>query len=138
MIVLDTNVLSEPLQRDPNPGVLRWISKQTDMAVSAVSIGELYRGVFQLAPGRRRAELLHAVESTLGLHADRILPYDAPAARAYAQLHARRRSLGRPLALEDGMIAASALVHDAAVATRNVADFADLGVELIDPWNPAI
>jgi predicted nucleic acid-binding protein len=134
VIVFDTNVLSEPLRRDPEPGVLRWIAAQTDVAVSSISVGELFRGAFQLPVGTRRTALLAHVESTLAKHADRILAYDGQAARAYAVLHEKRRSIGHPLAVEDGMIAASALVHGAALATRNVSDFAHLGVEVIDPW----
>ena len=135
MIVLDTNVLSEPLKRTPDEHVLSWMERLDGAtAVTAVSVGELLTGARALPEGRRRTELLDAVLSTLADFSGSVLAYDEPAAQHYARLQELRRTMGRPLAVEDGMIAAICLTHGAALATRDTADFAALGIELIDPW----
>ena len=135
MILVDTNVLSEAYRPEPNRRVLAWMGQQTEPMASAVTVGEIRRGALTLPPGRRRDALLAQIDASLREHVSRILPYDGAAARVYAHLHAHRRSIGRPLAAEDGMIAATAIVHSASLATRNAADFSDLGLEIIDPWN---
>jgi predicted nucleic acid-binding protein len=135
LIVLDTNVISEPFRPRPDRRVIAWIAAQPDIAVSAISLSELFCGVARLPAGRRREALATSIESTLAAHVSKVLSYDGRAARVYAGMYERRRTLGRPLAVEDGMIAATAFVHGAALATRNVPDFADLGIEVIDPWS---
>lgn len=132
MIVLDTNVLSEPLRPAPDEKVLAWMASQTDVAVTAISVGELLLGARRLPTGARRERLIAAVEGILS--GSRVLPFEERAARVYARMHESRRAAGHALSVEDGMIAAIAAVHGAAVATRNVADFAGLEFELIDPW----
>ena len=135
MIVLDTNVLSEPLKQQPDEHVLAWLSSLDEEAgVTAVSVGELLTGVRALPAGRRRAGLLEAIESTLRAFAGSVLAYDEAAARHYAMLQEARRGAGRPLAVEDGMIAAICVARGASLATRNTSDFAGLGLELVDPW----
>ncbi len=135
MIVLDTNVLSEPLKQRPDEHVLAWLSSLDEEAgVTAVSVGELLTGVRALPSGRRRAGLLEAIESTLRAFAGSVLAYDEAAARHYAGLQEARRGAGRPLAVEDGMIAAICVARGASLATRNTSDFAGLGLELVDPW----
>ncbi len=135
MIVLDTNVLSEPLRLRPDEHVLAWLGALDDeTAVTAVSVGELLVGVRALPEGRRRAGLLDAIETTLRAFAGSVLAYDEAAARHYARLQEMRRATGRSLAVEDGMIAAICLAHAATLATRDVTDFAGLDIELIDPW----
>ncbi|RNL80822.1 type II toxin-antitoxin system VapC family toxin [Nocardioides marmorisolisilvae] len=135
MILLDTNVLSEAFRPEPDAGVLAWLGRQAQPMASAVTVGELRRGALVLPAGRRRDAFLASIDATLRDHVNRILPYDGAAARIYAHLHAHRRSIGRPLAVEDGMIAATAIINSASIATRNVTDFEQLGVEVIDPWN---
>lgn len=135
MIVLDTNVLSEPLRPEPAAHVLDWMaSLDGAVAITSVTVGELLVGVRRLPAGHRRDHLLAAIERTLDAHAGAVLAYDEPAARHYALLQEARRRTGRPLAVEDGMIAAIYAIHGAALATRNVRDFDQLGVEIIDPW----
>lgn len=136
MIVLDTNVLSEPLKIGPDEHVLAWLGSLDEVAgVTSVSVGELLTGVRALPTGRRRQGLLEAIESTLRSFADAVLAYDEPAARHYARLQERRRAAGRPLAVEDGMIAAICTARGATLATRNTTDFAGLDLDLIDPWS---
>ena len=135
MIVLDTNVLSEPLRPRPDAGVVAWLSDLDDeAAITAISVGELLAGVRALPEGRRRSGLLDAVGTALATFAASVLAYDAGAARRYAEIRDLRRRAGRPLSVEDGMIAAICLEHGAALATRNAADFAGLGLEVVDPW----
>jgi predicted nucleic acid-binding protein len=143
MIVLDTNVLSEPLRPHPDERVLAWLASLDNLSdeetgITAVSVGELLTGVRALPEGRRREGLLDAIEETLEVFAESVLVYDERAARHFARLQQARREAGRPLAVEDGMIAATCLAHGATLATRNVTDFAGLGLELIDPWGDAV
>jgi toxin FitB len=136
MIVLDTNVLSEPLKTEPDEHVLSWLSTLDEVAaVTSVSVGELLTGVRALPAGRRREGLLEAIESTLRTFAGAVLAYDEVAARHYARLQEVRRAAGRPLAVEDGMIAAICTARGATLATRNTTDFSGLDLDLIDPWS---
>ncbi len=137
LIVLDTNVLSEPLKARPDERVLAWLGSVEDIVrVTAVTVGELLVGVRRLDAGRRRDALLAVIEDTIGRFSGSILAYDEPAARRYASMQESRRLAGRPLSVEDGMIAAICATNDARLATRNVADFEGLGVDLVDPWAP--
>lgn len=138
MIVLDTNVLSEPLRERPDEGVLAWLSAvDADVTATTVSVGELLVGARRLPPGRRRDGLLAAIDGIVTAFEDQVLPYDLGAARRYATMQEDRRSAGRPLSTEDGMIAAICAEHGAALATRNVRDFDGLGVALVNPWAPS-
>jgi predicted nucleic acid-binding protein len=137
VIVLDTNVLSEPIRPRPDAAVVEWLGGQTDVAVTAVTVGELYLGVRRLPHGRRREGLTGAVDLALAGLSGRVLLYDEHAARIYAELQESRRRAGAPLSVEDGMIAAIVLHHGATLATRNVDDFAGLDVDLINPWQQA-
>lgn len=135
MIVLDTNVLSEPLKRTPHPQVLDWMERlESATAVTAITVGELLTGARTLPEGRRRTELLDVLTSMLAEFSGSVLPYDEAAAQQYARLQELRRAMGRPLAVEDGMIAAICLARGAALATRDTSGFEGLGIELIDPW----
>ena len=132
MIVLDTNVLSEPMRRHADAGVLTWLAGQSDTATTAVTVGELLVGVRALPAGKRRAGLLETVERALA--GQRILAYDQRAAREYALIRSERRQAGKGLTVEDGMIAAIARSVGATLATRNVRDFDGLGIDLVNPW----
>ncbi|MBW0253585.1 type II toxin-antitoxin system VapC family toxin [Cellulomonas sp. PS-H5] len=135
MIVLDTNVLSEPLRAQPDEHVLAWLEElEEPVAITAVSVGELLVGAERLPKGRRRDELLLAVEAVAAAFEDDVLPYDAAAARRFATMHVARRAAGHPLSTEDGMIAAICAGHGARLATRNTRDFVGLGLVLVDPW----
>ncbi len=136
-VLLDTNVVSELLRPSPNPAVEMWVGTRlaTDLYFSAVGEAELRYGVAILPTGRRRDALALAIEAILREDLDgRILPFDRPAAREYADIAAARRSAGRPIAPTDCQIAAIARSRDMAVVTRNVRDFDDTGIEVVDPW----
>ena len=135
MSVLDTNVLSEPRKQHPGEHVLAWLASLDEEAgVISISVGELLTGVRALPAGRRRAGLLEAIDSTLRSFAGSVLAYDEAAARHSARLQEVRRAGGRPVAVEDGMIAAICVARGTRLTTRNTSDFAGLGLELVDPW----
>ncbi|MYE12913.1 MAG: type II toxin-antitoxin system VapC family toxin [Gammaproteobacteria bacterium] len=136
-VLLDTNVVSELLRPSPNPTVERWVAghEAADLCFSAVGEAELRYGVALLRAGRRRDALAGAVEAILREDfEDRLLPFDSRAAREYANIAASRRIAGRPVAPGNCQIAAIARSRGLTVATRNVRDFADMEIELVDPW----
>lgn len=138
MIVLDTNVLSEILHPAPAPCVLEWLEGQSRAALftTTVTRGELFYGVRLLPDGRRRRGLMAALQKIFDQDlAGQVLSFDADAADCYAEIAASRRLLGRPISQFDAMIAATARSRGAALATGTVRDFADCGLEVVDPWN---
>ena len=134
MIVLDTNVLSEPLRAKPAGAVLEWIATHADIGTTSVTVAELLTGARRLPQGRRRDDLLLAIERVLSSFPTNVLPFDLAAARRYAEMQELRRSAGVPLSVEDGIIAAICSTRSLALATRNTRDFEGLGLRLIDPW----
>lgn len=137
MIVLDTNVLSELLAPSPSPNVLAWLAAQPSAAVftTAVTEAEILYGLALLPDGRRRQALEAAVRPIFSDDlAGRVLAFDREAAASYAVIAARRRALGRPISQFDAQIAAIAVSRGASIATRNVADFAETGAPVINPW----
>lgn len=137
MIVLDTNVLSELLAPSPSPNVLAWLAAQPSAAVftTAVTEAEILYGLALLPDGRRRQALEAAVRPIFSEDlAGRVLAFDREAAESYAVIAARRRALGRPISQFDAQIAAIAVSRGASIATRNVADFAETGAPVINPW----
>ncbi len=137
MIVLDTNVVSEWLRPTPSDAVIEWVSRQmpTDLYLSTITEAEMRYGVEILPAGRRRDKLLNAMEAMFREDfAGRILPFDRAAAQAYATIAASRRTAGQPIRHADCQIAAIAHSSGSSVATRNVRDFEDCGVRVINPW----
>ena len=137
MYVIDTNVASELMRPSPSPAVAAWIAGRDaeELYLTAVSEAELLYGVAIVPAGRRRNQLEAAMFRWLDTgFAERILPFDSGAARAYADIAASRRSAGRPIAPADCQIAAIAQCRGMAVATRNVRDFGDIDIEVVDPW----
>ncbi|MBA2322501.1 MAG: type II toxin-antitoxin system VapC family toxin [Pseudonocardiales bacterium] len=137
MIVLDTNVLSELVRQAPERAVLAWLDSlaATDLATTAVTAADLYYGVARLPSGRRRSALAAAVRALLAEDfAGRVLPFDAEAAEACASVVTDRQRLGRPIATAAAQIAAICRSTDATLATRNIKDFQETGIDLIDPW----
>ena len=137
MIVLDTNVVSEPLRPAPSQAVLDWLNAQEPQTLylTAVSLAELLTGIEMLPAGRRRDALGQALSTqVLPLFANRILPFDLRAAQEFAQTQASARMQGNTMGFADCAIAAIARGQGFSVATRNVRDFKGAGVEVIDPW----
>jgi len=138
VIVLDTNVLSEAISPVPSAAVLGWLAAQEshDLFTTVVTQAELLYGVELLPAGKRRARLLDAVEKFFAVDLQtEILPFDEECARAFANLMASRVRLGRPMSQFDGMNAAIAVIHRAAVATRDTAGFEGCGIQVINPWS---
>ena len=137
MIVLDTNVISEPLKPNGNPVVQAWLDRQAaeTLYLTATSLSELLVGVAVLPDSKRKTGLDAALSELLtNLFGPRILAFDQRAAMAYASLVGRARSAGRHMSVADGQIAAIASVHGFTVATRDTAPFAAAGVPIINPW----
>ncbi len=138
MILLDTNVISEPLKLTGDVAVLTWIDAQVidTLYLSAISLAELRFGIAALAPGKRKDALHTGLEQRiLPLFAGRVLSFDTAAAEAYAVLHARARAQGNAIAPADGYIAATAISHGLIVATRDASPFEAAGLTVINPWN---
>ena len=138
MIVVDTNVLSELMRDQPAEAVRVWARGQRPRALflSAITEAEIRLGIALLPLGRRRKGLTDAAERMFGqLFGGRVLAFDSAAAIAYSDLAAKRRTTGLPMSQSDCQIAAICISQDAALATRNVRDFIDSGLSLIDPWN---
>lgn len=136
-VLLDTNVVSELLRPAPVSAVVAWVGDRwaTGLYFSTIGEAELLYGVAILPAGWRQAALASAIEAILRENFDeRILPFDSAAARAYANIAAQRRSTGRPVAPADCQIAAIACLRGMALATRNVRDFEDIDIKVVDPW----
>ena len=139
MIILDTNVVSEPMKADGAPSVVDWLDCQAaeTLYLTAVNLAELLVGIETMPAGKRREGVGAALASLIAkLFGARILPFDEDAARAYAALVARARAKGVALSVADAQIAAIATVRGFAVATRDTAPFVAAGVPIIDPWRP--
>ena len=139
-VLLDTNVVSELIRTMPDPAVEAWAAGQAlgELFFSAVGEAELRYGAAILPAGRRRATLVSDIEAMLrDAFEDRVLPFDSRAARAYADIAAMRRSVGRRVPPADCQIAAIARSRGMAVATRNVRDFDDIDIEVVNPWTAA-
>ncbi len=137
MVVLDTNVLSELMRPAADRVIAAWFADRatSSLYLTAVSEAELRFGIAIMPSGRRRDGLAAGLERMLRTgFANRILPFDSRAAHAYAEIAAVRRRMGRRIPEADCQIAAIARSHGMAVATRNVSDFSDTGIEVIDPW----
>jgi predicted nucleic acid-binding protein len=138
-IILDTNVLSAAMRAAPDPVVTAWLDRQgaDSLWTTTVTVFEVRFGLEILPAGQRRQllESLFARVLREGL-GQRVLPFDADAAQHAAALAARRRQRGRPVEIRDTLIAGIVLARRAALATGNARHFADLDVEVIDPWKP--
>lgn len=138
--LLDTNVLSELLRSAPEPAVLAWFASQPSdtLFVSAVTQAEMTLGAGLMLAGKRR----NALQAALGVmfsedFAGRILPFDSAAVPAYVDIVSVRRASGRPISQFDAQIAAIARHAGASLATRNVNDFENCGVTVVNPWRVA-
>jgi|SRR5262249_3963077 predicted nucleic acid-binding protein len=137
MILLDTNVVSESLRPRPDPQLLAWLDAQPSelFYLCTPVLAELRRGAERLTESRRKDRLQAAIDRIENdLFRGRILVFDVEAAKQYGRVAAIREQSGRPIGQMDALIAAIALSHHAALATRNTSDFVGLELELIDPF----
>ena len=141
MIIVDTNVLSEPMRADGNAAVASWLDRQvTDtLYLTTVNLAELLLGIELMPLGLRRSRLEARIGDVINAFGERrTLVFDVRAARLFAVLVARARSAGRAIGVADGQIAAIAATHGFSVATRDTAPYLAAGIPVIDPWNPML
>jgi predicted nucleic acid-binding protein len=133
MYMLDTNVISETAKKKPNPNVLRWLASvdSNKLVLSVLSLGEIRKGVERLTEHAKKQQIMRWLEMDLIAHfAGRIITIDEKVADKWGYLCSHNT-----LPAVDGLIAASALVHNLKLVTRNTKDFSSiLELELINPW----
>jgi len=137
MILLDTNLISEPWKPKPDPQVVAWIDAQAveTLYLSAVTVAELRFAIAAMPAGKRRNLLHERLEGdVLPVFMGRVLPFDLDASRAYAELMSKAKRAGQAINMADGYIAAIAAARGLSVASRDVAPFLAAGVPIINPW----
>jgi len=135
--LLDTNCISELVRLKPEPRVMAWMqaAEETLFYLSVLTLGEIRKGLAGLPQGKRRTHLETWLEIELGARfAGRILPIDVPVADRWGKLAATAKKEGKTLSTIDGLLAATALHHNLTVVSRNVSDFADTRVQVLNPW----
>ncbi len=138
MYLIDTNVLSEFAKPFPSPDVKVWFDEADPdtLFASVITLGEIRLGIEDMQAGKRRTELEGWVENGLpAWFAANLLPVTKGIADRWGRVTIQGRRKGLNLATADGLIAATALEHDFTIVTRNVKDFAGLGVRILNPWN---
>jgi hypothetical protein len=132
--LVDANVLSEPTRPAPDAGVIEWLRRnEREIAVDPIILGEVQFGILLLRKGQRRARLERWFQAGVArLHC---LPWEAETGLRWAQLLATLRATGRAMPIKDSLIAATAIVHDLTVVTRNRSDFSPAGVRVVDPFD---
>lgn len=136
-IILDTNVISELIQPMGSSLIRQWLARQNGASLYTTSItqAEILYGIQILPEGQRRQKLLDGASIVFEHYlSKRILAFDQKAAELYSQIAAYRRQLGRPISQFDAQIAAICRVHQATLATRNIRDFLDCEIDLVNPW----
>jgi toxin FitB len=137
VFILDTNVVAEMMRASPAQEVVSWLSEQDAAALflTTVTLGEIGYGLERLPRGECRLQLEQGFARVIAeAFASRILVFDEDAARHYGVVMGRRKEIGRPLSVLDGQIASIARAKGSVVATRNVRDFDECGVEVINPF----
>src|ERR1700733_7371342 len=137
MIILDTNVVSELMRPAPNDRVRQWISgrRADELSTTAITVAEIGHGIERLPDGRRKASLLSAAADLFAAFGDLVQPFDARAAAWFGPVMVQRAGASLPIEGFDAQIASICRVHGAVLATRNVKDFVETGVDVIDPWS---
>lgn len=137
MIFLDTNVISETLRRSPDPTVIEWLVRHdTELALPTVTIAEIAFGIAKIRPDERASRLEQRLSDWRRRFADRVFGFTEEAALAYGELMGAAVRRGQPMSAADGMIAAITRVNGGRLATRNLPDFRDTGLDLVSPWAP--
>lgn len=137
MIILDTNVVSELMRPEPDARVREWVSgrRSDELATTAITVAEIRHGIERLPEGRRKEALVSAATDLFAAFGGFVQPFDARAAGWFGPVMVRRARLGLPIEGFDAQIAAICRAHGAALATRNVKDFVETGIDAIDPWS---
>lgn len=139
MIILDTSVASELMKPSPDPAVRDWIGARRgdELYTTSITLAEIRYGIERLPAGRRRDLSKATVDDVFAAFEDQVLPFDAAAAAQYPMIVTRRDRAGLPIDGFAAQIASICHTHDAALATRNLKDFQDTGIDVIDPWQTA-
>ena len=135
-VLLDTNVLSELVRSRPDPGVAAYVSDVASPLISVLTLHELTYGAARSRDPARRERLMAWIDTVRRRFEGRLVDVDADVAEIAGRLRAAASLDGRQADPIDALIAASALVRDAVIATRNVRNFEPLGVDVVDPWLP--
>jgi predicted nucleic acid-binding protein len=137
MIVLDTNVVSEAVKPGRNPAVQAWLDAQAaeTLYLTSITIAELLFGLRIMPAGKRKNALAQTLNGLMKLFADRVLAFDANAARHFADLAGMAHDAGKGFPMPDAYIAAIAFAHGFTVATRDVSPFQAVGLTVINPWD---
>ena len=139
MIILDTKVISELARQTPDQLVLAWVDDQDEVAVTATPLAELLSGVASLPEGARRSGLAEGIRAIIDDElGGQVIAFDRTAASHHADIVAGSSRSGRPIGIADGQLAATCRARGAALATRNVRDFEDVGIVVVDPWSTRI
>lgn len=137
IVVLDTNVISELMRENPAVVVVDWFDAQhiNSLSITTITQAEILTGIELLPDGRRKYNLFELADYYFtSIFIGRVFVFDSNAASAYAEIFAQQQAQGRPMSQFDCQIAAIARSRGASIATRNIADFEGVGVELINPW----
>jgi toxin FitB len=137
MIVLDSNVISALIHPSPDKSVLEWTAQQNiaQLYLTAVTEGEILYGIMKLPAGKKRQRLEKSATQLFDhVFVKRILPFDSNAAKEFGILYAKEKQGGRNQGTTDIQIAAITLAHHATLATRNIKDFKQCGIKLVNPW----
>ena len=140
MILLDTNIVSAAMAPSPERSVIDWLNRQETVTLylSTVTLAEIGYGLWIMPDGKRRRGLEARFDKFVAEGFDhRILGFDTRAARLYGEVMGRRKTLGRPLGILDGQIASIARANHFAVATRNIRDFEECELDLVNPFADA-
>ncbi len=136
--LLDTSVLSELVKKNPHRQVVNWVDEQEEstLFLSVLTVGELEKGIAKLPASARRTNLISWVRRELaGRFGGRLLPIDVRVAERWGAMAGESEKRGKPLPVVDSLLAATALVHDLQIVTRNVADFEPCGVVCVNLWD---
>jgi predicted nucleic acid-binding protein len=136
VIVVDTTVISELMRPSPAPSVVNWVRahSQRDLYTTSVTLAEIRYGIERLDVGRRKELFKSTSEEVFAAFDEYVLPFDRAAAIQYATIVSGRERAALPIDGFDAQIAAICSTHKATLATRNVKDFTDTGIEITDPW----
>jgi predicted nucleic acid-binding protein len=136
VIILDTNVVAELMRPQPAPQVAEWIRRRDrrELCTTTITLAEIRYGITRMPTGRRKHALLDAANDIFRTFSDQVVPFDESAAEHYAIIASARERAGKPIPGFDALIAAVCRSRGAGLATRNVSDFVDVGIEVLDPW----
>ncbi|MGH9125277.1 MAG: type II toxin-antitoxin system VapC family toxin [Acidimicrobiales bacterium] len=136
MIILDSNVVSELMRVAPSPVVAAWVRSHgaAELSTTSITLAEIRYGIDRLPDGRRKDVLRTTADDVFSAFSDQVLSFDASAAVEYAAIVSHRDRIGMPMNGFDAQIASICRAREATLATRNVKDFENAGIDIIDPW----